>query len=194
MTFMRVIVTIALAVLAGCGVSGDFETVGPKELQAAVESGRINPATPTPGNLALAGHRIDPQAPRPGYTVATDSVGNGIQIEYFAPDGRSYLWYPGNRSVVQAQYRYGLVIPRDGSAGRIGTIEFLYPSNSIDRTGRRGGKWEARGISDYRVYVMASRKGDIFNLSSGEVPYVRRGCDLPKPMIATPPNRGVCRR
>lgn len=193
MTFRQIIATMALAVLAGCGAGGDFQTVGPDGLQAAISSGQINPATPTPGNLALGGHRIDPQAPRPGYTVATDSVGNGIQVEYFAPDGRSYLWYPGNATAVQAQYRYGLVIPRDGRPGRIGTVEFLYPSTSVDMTGRRGGEWESRGISDYRVYVMASQKGDIFNLSSGKVPYVRRGCELPKPMIADRPGKGVCR-
>lgn len=190
----QVTIVMALAFLAGCGAGGDFKTAGPADLRAAVSSGQINPATPTPGNLALAGHRVDPQAPRPDYTVATDSVGNGIQVEYFAPDGRSYLWYPGNSSVVQAQYRYGLVIPRDGSVGRIGTIEFLYPSNTIDKTGRRGGEWESRGISEYRVYVMASQRGDIFNLSSGKAPYVRRGCDLPKPMVATPPGMGICRR
>lgn len=193
MKLKLVVTAIAFAVLSGCMASGDFETVGPKELRAAISSGRIDPTTPSPGNLGLGGHRIDPQAPRPGYTVATDAIGNGIQIEYFAPDGRSYLWYPGNLSVVPAQYRYGLFIPSDGSAGRIGTIEFLYPSNSVDMMGRRGGKWESRGISDYRVYVMASQQGDVFNLSSGKVPYVRRRCDLPLPMLATPPERGKCR-
>ncbi|WP_147405720.1 hypothetical protein [Cereibacter sphaeroides] len=193
MKLTPVIAAMALAVLAGCGARGDFEAVGPKELQAAISSGRINPTIPSPGYLGLLGNDVDPQAPRPGYTVATDSVGNGIQIEYFAPDGRSYLWYPGNRTVVPAQYRYGLVIPNDGSTGRIATIEFLYPANSVDMLGRRGGKWESRGISDYRIYVMASQEGDVFNLSSGKVPYVRRGCDLPKPMIAIPPERGACR-
>ena len=188
------VLAFALAVLVGCGAGGDFREVGPDKLLAAIKSGQINPATPTPGHLALAGHRVDPRAPRPGYTVATDSAGNGVQIEYFAPDGRNYLWYPGNASVVEGRYRYGIVVPRGGRVGRIGTIEFLYPSNSVDKNGRRGGEWESRAISDFRVYVIASQKGDIFNLSTGKVPYVRRACDLPKPMVAIPPGAGVCRR
>lgn len=189
--FRQAAASIVFAFLAGCGAGGTFHTVDPKGLEAAIGSGQINPTTPTPGRLQIGPRDVDPQAPRPGYTVATD--GGPIQIEYFAPDGRSYLWFPGNTTVVQGQYRYGLVIPDDGGIGRIGTVEFLYPSNTIGMTGRKGGKWEAQGISDYRMYVMAVRNGDIFNLSSGEIPYVRRGCDLPRPMVANPPGRGICR-
>jgi len=47
---------------------------------------------------------MDPGYPRPNYTYASgppwERKGHGIQVEYFAEDGRSYLWYPGNSRVV----------------------------------------------------------------------------------------------
>lgn len=194
-SFRRKAAAVAvLAMLSACGAPSSHAVMEPAQLQQAVAAGRVDPAIQPPGRLEIGPRPADPGAPRPGYTVATDSAGNGIQIEYLAPDGRSHLWYPGSAAAVSGRYRYGVLLPEDGSAGRISDVGFLYPAASRDALGRAGGDWQEREIGDYRSYVIASMPGDVFGLASGRVPYVRRGCDLPRPMVGTVEGQGVCRR
>ncbi|USG60090.1 hypothetical protein NBZ79_12990 [Sneathiella marina] len=98
-------------------------------------------------------------------TVRTYSRTYGNQIEYFAPDGRAYLWYPGNNRPVPSKWRLEHHVFRY-------KICFLYPSSSYDAvTKERGGNWECRFLNLFADSIVEIEKSDIFNLSSGILPY-----------------------
>jgi hypothetical protein len=62
------------------------------------------------------------------YTRMTYDPRHGTQVEYNAPNGESYLWYPGR--VPDQTHRYV-------------TLCYLYSAASYDPTNNsRGGKWE----------------------------------------------------
>jgi hypothetical protein len=46
---------------------------------------------------------VDPAFPRAGVTYATADYLYGVQIEYFAADGTSYLWFRGNSAPLRGQ-------------------------------------------------------------------------------------------
>lgn len=119
--------------------------------------------------------------PRPGYTYVTFDRGHGIQIEYFSPNSKAYLWYPGNSRAVPSLYRYmGWNYDKDAATpSNISTVQFLYPGASYNPvTKEYGGQWED-SPRNQRERLVASKPGDVFNLSSGRVPYRRDKCDLP---------------
>ncbi|WP_170763836.1 hypothetical protein [Ruegeria lacuscaerulensis] len=108
--------------------------------------------------------------PKPGFTYASFDAGHGYQVEYLSPDGRAYLWYPGNRKTVVGKWKILL-----------DEVCYRYGSNTFNpQTRQRGGSWncEYTGILGYRV--TAFQQGDVFNLKSGNLPYVRKRCELPK--------------
>lgn len=134
---------------------------------------------------------LDPAYPRPGYTYASGEPDgpHGVQVFYVTADGDSFLWYPGNRRVVHGEYRLignapeGLLPKR----GRVDGIKFKYQPNSYNPvTGRRGGTWDRRDRMEGARSVISYARGDIFDLSSGSVPYPRLKCDLPAPMEIRP--------
>ena len=141
-------------------------------------------------------YRMDPAYPRPGYTYASGQPkrpgrrGHGIQVEYFSPDGEVFLWYPGNDAAVYGQYRVYGNAPEGqlpDSPYRVDGLKFKYQSNSYNPvTNQGGGQWERRDREFSAKDVISYAKGDIFDLSSGTVPYRRRACDLPTPMKAKP--------
>ena len=98
-------------------------------------------------------------------TVRTYSPAYGNQIEYFAPDGRAYLWFPGNSRPVPSRWRLEHFVFRY-------KICFQYPNSSYDAvTKEPGGKWECQYLYRYAGRIVEITKTDIFNLASGRVPY-----------------------
>ncbi|MFT3690295.1 hypothetical protein [Paenirhodobacter sp.] len=175
---------------AGCAPPSDWIAMTPAELDSAMKAGKVVPLSPD--KYTFGRPVLDLQAPRPGYTYATDR--GPIQIEYFDPNGRSWLWFPGNLLAVPGEYRYQVAFPRAGGPGEVAAVEFRYPSTSRGMDGRPGGSWEPAMIRGYQNGVVSVAKGDVFRLSRGLVPYVRRSCDLPDPMPRPDPGYGVCRR
>ncbi len=134
------------------------------------------------------GFPVDIAAPRPGYTYAF-GLGpgpHGIQVEYFSEDGQAFLWYPGNDRAVTGFYKYRGHAPRGQipKPSRVDWILFKYQANSWNPVTRQpGGDWELRNREHLAESVISYAKGDIFNLSSGRVPYRRDKFDLPEPLI-----------
>ena len=93
---------------------------------------------------------------------------HGNQIEYFAPNGFAYLWYPGNRRSVPSQWR----LAADKKTGTA-TICFKYPRWGYNPvTKQYGGKWECRPFSRFWSHTNGKPAvGDVFNLSVGMVPF-----------------------
>ena len=98
-----------------------------------------------------------------GYTNMSVDGGHGTQVEYLTTGGRSYLWYPGNRIILEGRWK------RQGS-----DICFAYSANSYNPvTGARGGGWECMSFPLYWGAVDERMAGDIFALQSRQaVPFV----------------------
>lgn len=95
-----------------------------------------------------------------GLTMMFFEAGHGTQIEYNAPNGRSYLWYPGNSVVLPAYWR----IQGDD-------ICYLYPQSSYNPiTQTRGGGWECQSASSSLSRTTERARGDIFGLSRTKRP------------------------
>lgn len=177
------IFAIALLTL---GLSGCELFYTPRQHLAPARYMAIMDPPPLPQNTAcVTTKETDPFMPRPDFTYATLTGAHGVQIEYFSSDGRVFLWYPGNRGVVTGLYRViGHAVP--GGTPRpdqIRFMEFNYQANSYNPvTGEAGGKWELARLSELRERTVSYAKGDIFDLSSGAVPYRRDKYDMPAPM------------
>jgi hypothetical protein len=92
--------------------------------------------------------------------------GPGTQIEFLADEGRSYLWFPGNRGLVPGQW----VVRRWYEKYE---ICFRYGSDTRNAiTGERGGDVHCTLLSDYAGTVAEVRDGDPFDLASGGLPFV----------------------
>lgn len=119
----------------------------------------------------------DPKYPRPGFTYATSDLFYGVQVEYFAPDGKSYLWFRGNKRSVPSEWK----VTQDGFARE---LCFRYGPNTRDAiTGTRGGKWECRKMFAGDMSVVSFIPGDPFNLAKGTVPDMKlKRCQIPPPM------------
>jgi hypothetical protein len=98
-----------------------------------------------------------------GATILSYDSRHGTQVEYHAPNGRSYLWYPGNTLILSAHWR----IQAD-------QLCYLYPSSSYNPvTGDYGGNWECRSASRAMERNRERSQGDIFGLSrSSRPPFV----------------------
>lgn len=109
---------------------------------------------------------------------------HGNQIEYFSPDGRAQLWYPGNWRVNSGRWE---IRPSERAPNKA-DLCFLYGKKSYNPiTKEWGGSWRCRSFSLYYQREVEKRSivGDIFNLSNNTVPMV-----LPsKPKINLEPFR-----
>lgn len=88
---------------------------------------------------------------------------HGNQIVYYDRKNRAYLWYPGNHIVITSTWRI------DGN--RICAISDL--ENTFNPfTGEGGRNWECNPIDDNLIRGRDSVRGDIFHLSSEQVPFI----------------------
>lgn len=103
-----------------------------------------------------------------GYTIMTYSSGHGTQVEYYSKRGKSYLFYPGNKVVVQGKW----FVVQSSNIMPIGLC-FDYGPNTYNPVTKQGG-----GLScdDWRrVYsgIKERVRGDVLGLSKSQsVPFV----------------------
>lgn len=102
-------------------------------------------------------------------TQQSYSPGHGMQIEYLAADGASWLWYPGNSKVLPGEWK------TEGA-----DICFRYGKNTYNPVTRhKGGGWECGPLKGYNSTLVSSTKGDIFGLAGRKkVPF-----DLPQKLL-----------
>lgn len=117
----------------------------------------------------------DPAYPRAGVTYATAQTFYPLQVEYFAPDGRAWLWYRGSDRALPGEWK----LENDGV-----DLCFRYGTDTRDGlTGARGGSWRCDEQWRARQQVVSFVEGDPFNLSRGKIPQMElRRCQLPPPM------------
>lgn len=120
---------------------------------------------------------VDPAFPRAGVTYATADYLYGVQIEYFAADGTSYLWFRGNSAPLRGEWKIqGSNFNPD--------LCFKYGANTRDAvTGTRGGSWQCGRLRNGAENVVSFIEGDPFGLSKGkQLATDLRRCELPPPM------------
>lgn len=102
---------------------------------------------------------------------------HGNQIEFFDPEGQSYLWYPGLDEAVPGEWR---IWPPETSPEH--EICFRYPQRFYNPvTQEYGGEWKCRTFSSFAEGLVNAgvKDGDAFGLSTLSVPF-----DLPAHPVA----------
>ncbi|WP_155839346.1 hypothetical protein [Hyphomonas chukchiensis] len=170
---------IAVLVVNGCATSGvgsDFPAQDFEKLYQEFE-GR-----------AAALRETYPEYPKVGTTYLSFDPDHKFQVTYYENETRSWLWYGGNDIALPSEWK---VEERD--IGEHGTplsgeartqICWKYGSNTYNpSTGNTGGKFQCTVLINALQITVSSLDGDVFNLSSGEVPYSRQKCDAPDDFV-----------
>ncbi len=115
-----------------------------------------------------------PTYPQGNTTYLSLSPGHGFQVNFLAPNGKAWLWYPGNQFGVPEDYKTSIV-----SGQR--AICWRHPTNSYNPvTKTSGGGFQCENLALAQRTIVASLPGDVFSLKTGLVPYTRRRCDAPQ--------------
>jgi hypothetical protein len=108
-------------------------------------------------------------------TVTSRPASFGYQIEYYSADGHAYLWYPGNLTTNIGTYvvRKSLDPIFMVSMGPPGAVVcFDYgPTSHNPSTGQTGGE-ECTPAYGFLAQIRGKRQGDVFGLTSGNLPFV----------------------
>ncbi len=105
--------------------------------------------------------------PAAGITYLHWDKGHGYQVTYYS-ERHVWLWYPGNRAALRGDWVQELV------AGEY-YLCFTYPHSSYNPvTGVVGGQKECQLQTVLGGALEGALAGDVYNLSSGRVPYVLR--------------------
>ncbi len=108
-----------------------------------------------------------------GKTILSWDGGHGTQVEYLAPGGRSYLWYPGNQAVVAGTWSLRNRELKEFGGGSYQRPEICYNYSNASYnpvTGKSGGL-ECSELSNFSIYIEEMAPGDPFRLASGKVPF-----------------------
>jgi hypothetical protein len=90
-----------------------------------------------------------------GKTLLFYDLAHGNQLEFLDPDGKCYLWYPGNPGVVVGHWRL------DGEY-----ILFQYGSNTYNPvTDTQGGRWEPTPLEVWTANIVDAQPDDVFGLA-----------------------------
>jgi len=92
----------------------------------------------------------------------TKIEGPGTLVEYFAPDGRSFLWYPGGDTI--GRYKWAV-------AKRQGRYDVCFYQHDTPR-GPLMASSQCILLSAYVATVTEKREGDLLDLGSGRLPFV----------------------
>ncbi len=96
-----------------------------------------------------------------GKTVLFFDEGHGNQVEFYSPDGRAFLWYPGNAKAVPGRW---MINGED--------ICFLYGRQYLNPvSGKWGGEWNCSNIARWSERFVDTIAGDAFGLSGPALPF-----------------------
>lgn len=93
---------------------------------------------------------------------------HGMQVEFLSDSGQAFLWYPRNTRLVVGEWE-----TRDFDSANSPSICFRFSNNTINPgLGTRGGHWTCRHGRGFVRQANEIVRDDIFNLSTGEIPFV----------------------
>jgi len=110
-------------------------------------------------------------------TLVTRDNAHGWQAEYTSADGQAYLWYPGNRTVVQGTWRTRVREQPIRNVGLARTVEICFAyagaSNPVTGSGPDQEECSQAGLMLTGGMIKVERRpGDAFQLADGTIPYV----------------------
>lgn len=113
-------------------------------------------------------------------TQVSFSGAHGTQAEYAGRDGRTYLWYPGNRLVLTGRWKAEPLFIEYAEDGKLikrfenSKICFSYGADTYNpATGHAGGGWECQTFHDYGKRIGELRRGDLLHLRGrADVPFI----------------------
>ncbi|MBW0005332.1 MAG: hypothetical protein JO216_17800 [Hyphomicrobiales bacterium] len=107
------------------------------------------------------------------FTRMTYDRSHGTQVEYNAPDGKSYLWYPGSRIITLGRWKVDEALAPDQSHRNV-SLCYLYSAQSYDPTNNiRGGNWECAPAVLAIIRTKERLPGNPFRLDlSPQAPFV----------------------
>lgn len=114
-----------------------------------------------------------------GQTARFNDNNGDVEVEYYSPDGTSYLWFPGNSRIVTARWKV------EGQQ-----VCFNYELLSRNAfTGATGGRWECNPSASWINYRVAEKiPGDPFGLSNrSTTPFDLRQKSSFLALLAPPP-------
>ncbi|RYE09344.1 MAG: hypothetical protein EOP22_09615 [Hyphomicrobiales bacterium] len=102
-------------------------------------------------------------------TMVTYDRHHGTQVEYIAKNGKSYLLYPGNETIVKGSWKL-----EKSENPNVFNLCFKYPANTFNpATGESGGNWECQAAGFYLTVVTDHADGDVLKLSKASAaPFV----------------------
>jgi hypothetical protein len=119
------------------------------------------------GLLALLATTAHAESPYSNLTVLTYDPQHGTQVEYFDKSSAwTFLWYPGNGRVETGQ-----VLTATGPKMRP-QLCFRYGPQIYEPLMPDSGGWQCISRYEHEQSIRDTAKGDVFNLSSGRIPYV----------------------
>lgn len=149
-----IVVAVLYAVITRGSTSKTEATSKPRKTQPATHS-NASQSFATPPRSAKT------EFPFADKTLLFYDPSHGNQIEYFAPDGKCYLWYPGNKRALPGHWRM------EGD-----NICFLFGANTYNPvTGEIGGNWEKRPFKHFAETVAHTANGDVHGLATGQIPH-----------------------
>lgn len=98
-----------------------------------------------------------------GKTVLLYEPSHGNQIEYYDENGKSYLWYPGNRIILTGEWR----LEGDKIYSRYG----VPTHNPVTGQHDIAGAWSSCPIIQMLTTEVDVVSGDVLDLASGRLPY-----------------------
>jgi hypothetical protein len=98
--------------------------------------------------------------------------GHGTQVSFTAPDGKVFLWYPGNKVVLSGQWEVrSRAISSRSTLSIYAEICFRYGTNTFNPvTGTAGNTWQCMPADSLASLTTDSADGDLFNLHQRPVP------------------------
>lgn len=106
-------------------------------------------------------------------TAILKQRGHGIYVEYTAPDGRLFMWYPRNFGVVSGTWGIS-----DSFSPPRACFKYLAATHGVT------GEYEPNECVSVEqtlseAYVIDKRRGDVFELSTRGIPYSKSTGNLP---------------
>ncbi|AUQ46086.1 hypothetical protein PhaeoP72_01793 [Phaeobacter inhibens] len=161
---MRYLVWTGVMVLA-CGCSPGLSS---EQFQAKVQESEARSAAEIASYPAATFTVSGMRKRYSGATFLDYSVQHGTQVEYLAPDGRAFLWYPGNTAVVIGQWTVKPPVGRSKYARlcwKYGPLTY----NPVAQN--RGGEFSCVKANRHILAEEEYTRGDPFDLDGSGIPF-----------------------
>jgi len=176
MSLKSILSVVCLALLAAC--ASDPRNANQMAFEDAVNFDKRADAKLAQARSAIAGMSVDEIRKAQiealsDVTAIIKQTGHGIYVEYTAPDGVVYMWYPGNGGTVVGKWGISDAFSPPRAcfkyfAAYHGVTGEFEPNECVSAAQTLSG-----------AYVIDKRKGDVFGLATNRIPYVKSAGNLP---------------